>query len=80
MALSGRVKIALAGAGLAAAGVVAAAGTALAATDPDGARTELRIVEHVDPATVGAGSWTDEDCPHKRSPSPAPSAETADTR
>ncbi|HEX2314395.1 MAG TPA: hypothetical protein VHJ17_11700 [Thermomonospora sp.] len=79
MALSGRVKIVLAGSGLAVAGVIAAAGTALAAADPDGPRTEVRIVEHADPAQ--AGTWTDEDCPEKRSGTPtAPAAGPADTR
>ncbi|WP_119730981.1 hypothetical protein [Thermomonospora amylolytica] len=84
MALSGKIRIALAGAGVAAAGVLAAAGTAPAA-DGDPGRTELRIVERAGPGQVGpaagTGAWngSPEDCPDKdggASPSPAAPVDT----
>ncbi|MBC6460238.1 hypothetical protein [Actinomadura sp. HBU206391] len=78
MALSRRVKITLAGAGVAGAALVTAGGTAFAA-DPDGGRTELQIVDHYESGTwVPARSATGphEDCPDRASSA----AQAADTR
>ncbi|GAA2091453.1 hypothetical protein [Actinomadura alba] len=67
MALSRRVKITLAGAGLAGVALVTAGGTALAA-GPDGGMTELQIVDRHGAGTAAAAESVtapDEDCPEK---------------
>ncbi|GAA1597156.1 hypothetical protein GCM10009678_93750 [Actinomadura kijaniata] len=74
MALNPRIKIAIVGAGLAAAGL-AATGTALAAGDPGGDRTELRIVEYADGPAAADPATAKPDCPDKGGAAPA-----ADTR
>jgi hypothetical protein len=77
MALSRRVKITLAGAGVAGAALVTAGGTAFAAS-PDGERTELQIVDRHDSGTAnpaGSAAASDKDCPDGAT-SPAQAADT----
>lgn len=63
MALSTRVRIAVAGTGLAGVAVLAAGGVAFA--DPGGGNTKLEIVEPADNAPAGAagGGGDGKDCP-----------------
>jgi hypothetical protein len=87
MALSGRRKIAIAVAGAAGAAALGMGGVALA--DPDGGRTELRIVDgyHENGAAANGAKagWTGtaqapgEDCPEKGSGGTGP-AQAADGR
>ncbi|MGH3388672.1 MAG: hypothetical protein ACRDOO_07325 [Actinomadura sp.] len=75
MALSRRVKITLAGAGVAGAAMVAAGGTAFAA-DPGVERTELQIVDRHDSGAAAPASAPKKDCPEKASPAAAQAADT----
>ncbi|MBE1537766.1 hypothetical protein [Actinomadura algeriensis] len=80
MTLTRRIKITMVAAGAAGAAVFAAGGMAFAGAG-DAPRTELRIVEHADPAGAmpagyaaapGDGTGADgADCPHKHGASPA---------